>query len=291
MRVFWVLIIAGFLLTACDTGQSEPQTIQQVAVANRPLATVYISPTPNVEQMQATRLASSPTPTPQTPTPTPQPTAYIGVFIGEAEPLQSGIVDPEIFASISTPLAPTVEPTTCTIEIDGAYVSVWRSESLINQRMGCPIQQGIGFFGLVQVFENGVMYQHSDTNEVWTIVPDVRSGEYIYDDQVPDVSTAGIGAPDGLIVPSGTLGSVWMSQPGLRDILGFAQTPPIRVSLGYQRFSGGTFLLDSTSGQTFALLADGTAYGPFIAGLTGTSGIDGEEATAEVTPEVEPSGP
>ena len=273
-----------FLLVGCDsiTG-AEPTQMQSLAVANRPLATVYISPTANAEQVRATRLASSPTPTPATPSPTPRPTEYVGVFIGEAEPLQGAIVDPDAFASISTPLAPTVAPSECTTAIDPAYATIWNTDSLISQRMGCPIQLAIGFTGEVQVFTNGVMYQRGDTDELWVMLPDSRRGLYLYFETQPDVSTAGITPPQGFIVPSGDFGSIWMSQAGLQDNIGFAQTPPLDINMGQQRFAGGTFFLDNTSGQIFALLADGTLYGPFLAGFRSSNDEDetAPEATAD----------
>lgn len=270
-----------FLLVGCDSlSGTQPTQAEPIAVANRPLATVYISPTPNAEQVRATSLASSPTPTPATPSPTPRPTEYVGVFIGEAEPLQGAIVDPDAFASISTPLAPTVAPAECTTTIDPAYATIWRAESLISQRLGCPIQLAIGFEGEVQVFTNGVMYQRKDTDELWAMLPDTRGGQYFYYETQPDISTVGIDAPQGFFVPSDDFGGVWMGQAGLQDTIGFAQTPPLNINMGHQRFTGGTFFLDSTSGQTFALLADGTLYGPFLAGLVADEGT-APEATED----------
>jgi len=273
-----ILGMVIFLLVGCDTVQGTQATqVESISVASRPLATVYISPTPNAEQVRATSLASSPTPTPILPSQTPRPTEYVGIFIGEAEPLQGAIVDPDAFNSISTPIPPTVAAAECTTTINAAYATIWRNDSLIGQRMGCPIQLGIGFEGRVQVFANGIMYQRIDTEEIWVMQPDNPSGEYLYFETSPDVSTAGINPPTGFIVPSGDFGGVWFSQPTLQEAIGFAQTPPLNVNLGWQRFSGGTFFLDSTSGQIFALLADGTLYGPFLAGLeTDNGGVDPE---------------
>jgi len=271
------------VLVGCDTQPEQAPQVELTAVANRPLATVFISPTPNVEQRRATSIASSPTPTPLTPTPTPRPTEYVGVFIGEAEPVQGALVDPDVFASISTPVPPTVAPAQCTTAIDPAYLSIWRSDSLIAQRLGCPIQIGIGFEGEVQVFADGVMYQRDNTGELWAMLPNNPSGQYFYFETPPDISTAGINPPAGFIVPSGDFGGAWMSESGLQDQIGFAQTPPLNIDLGYQRFSGGTFFLDSTSGQTFALLADGTLYGPFLAGIS-----TGDESTTEPDVDVIP---
>lgn len=286
---YLIICVLLVVLVGCDA-QPEQATTEFIAVADRPLVTVAISPTPNAEQRRATSIASSPTPTPLTPTPTFRPTEYVGVFIGEAEPLQGALVDPDIFASISTPVPPTVAPAECTTAIDPAYLPVWRSDSLIAQRMGCPIQIGIGFEGDVQVFAGGVMYQRDDTGEIWAMLPERPSGQYFYFETPPDISTSGINPPAGFIVPDDDFGGAWMSESALQDNIGFAQTPPLNIDLGYQRFSGGTFFLDSTSGQIFALLADGTLYGPFLAGLstgdeaTTVPDVDAPEATEEASP-------
>ncbi len=273
--------VLAFLLIGCDTQPEQVEQIESLAVAERPLATVFISPTPNAEQRRATSIASSPTPTPLIPTSTPRPTEYVGVFIGEAEPLQGALVDPDVFDAISTPVPPTVAPAECTTAIDPAYLSVWRSDSLIAQRMGCPIQIGIGFPGDVQVFASGVMYQRDDTGEIWAMIPDQPSGQYFYFETPPDLFTSGVNPPAGFILPDGDFGGAWISEETLQNQIGFAQTPPLNINLGFQRFAGGTFFLDSTSGQIFALLADGTAYGPFLAGIS-----TGDEATLE--PDVDP---
>ncbi len=274
-----------FFLVGCDTAQTNSvQDVESLVVANRPLATVFISPTPNSEQVRATSLASSPTPTPLIPTATLRPTEYVGVFIGEAEPLQGAVVDPDIFASISTPIPPTVAPAECTTTVDSVYLSIWRSDPIINQRLGCPIQLAIGFTGEVQVFSGGAMYQRDETDELWVMIPASNRGEYYYFESPPDISTAGINPPQGFIVPSGDFGGAWMSESGLQDEIGFAQTPPLNINMGTQRFAGGTFFLDSTSGQIFALLNDGTLYGPFLAGLS-----TGNEPTTEADVDIIPT--
>jgi hypothetical protein len=233
------------------------------------IATAYISPTPNEEQMRATLLAVSPTPSPAPPTPFPSPTPYIGVFIGEAV-LEGGLppltgpllADTPIFSA-----QPTADARRCVaVPFDRNYESIWVTNSRMAQRIGCPIQAGFGFFGHVQVFERGVIYRREDTREVWAILPQPGGpGQYWYVEKPAEVSTAGISAPEGRIVPDGDIGSVWVSIEGLQEEMGLALTPRQRVAMGAQRYDTGTMLLDATSGQVFALIVDGTAFGPFPA--------------------------
>ncbi len=254
----WLLICFSLLLiiTACTTDSAVSQPTPVVIV--KALATVYISPTPNAQQLQATRLASSPTPTPLLPTNTPHPTAYVGKFIGEAQVEDFVPFDPSLFRTEIS-----VDASLCDIIIGDDYVTAWTGDARVRENMGCPIQLPFGFFGQVQVFENGVMYQREDTNEIWVIL--ATNSQYYFVSDPLDLSTEGVSAPAGLLVPEGDFGSVWSSIRGLRQELGFAQTRSQRVSLGLQRYDGGTFFADRAVGEVFALLVDGTLFGPYTA--------------------------
>jgi hypothetical protein len=86
---------------------------------------------------------------------------------------------------------------------------------------------------------------------------------YWYEDQPPEMSTAGIDAPEGLLVPAGGFGAVWLSIPQARSTLGYATTLEQPVAVNIQRFDGGSLFLDESLGQVFALMVTGIAYGPF----------------------------
>jgi hypothetical protein len=236
------------------------------------LATAYISPTPNPEEAAATRAASSPTPLPPTLTVIPSETPFVGVFIGEANQEQqfNQFTEP-LFAEAVT-VQPTANPDVCSIRIDNPYVPAWRNNPIVSRRMGCPIQDGFGFFGLVQVFETGVMYSFPEINAVWAIVPERNNtgiiqiqGEYEYMENPPQASTIGIDPPPGLFPPGGAFGDMWLAVEALQSELGFARTETQEIPMGLQRFENGTFLLDGSSGQVLALVIDGTMLGPYLA--------------------------
>jgi hypothetical protein len=269
-KIFWAgCLILGCSLFACTPTATDP-TPTPIVIA-KVLATAYISPTPNPEQIATTRAASSPTPIPVSPTSIPTPTAYIGVFIGEAANQDGG------FSPITAPLFgpqannvagfnPTADATRCPIPINPVYLDTWARDFTVSQALGCPIQENFGFFGEVQIFENGAIYWRRDTREVWAIVPQSDRGRYWFVAAPEFVSTEGITAPTpGLLVPVGDVGSVWMSVAGLREALGYAQTERQSVAMNIQRYDSGSFFLDATAGQIFALVVDGTAYGPFNA--------------------------
>lgn len=252
------------LLSACQPAAPAAPTPTPVVIAKL-LATAYISPTPNAEQIAATRAAASPTAAPITPTNTPAPTAFVGIFIGEA-PQDAG------FQPITAPLfdrppniSPTPDSTRCTTPIQPVFLALWQTETALPERLGCPIQESFGFFAEAQIFDNGVIYWRRDTDEVWALLPGDPAGRFWYVANPAPFSTADVVAPIGRQVPEAAIGSVWAVIPDLRQGIGFAQTGRQQVALNLQRFDGGTFLLDATVGQVFGLLVDGTAYGAYAA--------------------------
>lgn len=261
--LFFTLLAA--LLAACEPSPGpEAEEITPVSAAQI-IVTVPISPTPNEAQLAATRFASTATPSLLPPTPIPSPTPYIGVFLGAVQSDSDvWLLGPPTLLPGGPALLPTANAAACPVPIDEAYLVAWQQHQIVSQAMGCPIQAAFGFFGQAQVFENGIMYRRDETGEVWAILPVTGGrGSYRYVERPESRSTAGISPPQGLRVPTGDFGSVWLGVEGLRTLMGFAQTDALRVELGLQRFTSGTFFLDGSSGQVFALVIDGTAYGPY----------------------------
>ncbi|XWX04119.1 hypothetical protein VZO05_00925 [Aggregatilineales bacterium SYSU G02658] len=257
--VGWAALLL-MLLTACSTGTEAAAAPTEVVVV-KSLATVVLSPTPNLDQLAATAAAASPTPAPPTPTPDPSPSPYVGVFIGEAG---GGLA----FQSFTQPLlgsggaAPTADARQCGRPIEPRIVPVWQSQSVVRQRLGCPIQEPFGFFGQLQVFDRGVMYLQPDIQAVWAIVPQGTVGRFYYLEAPPPLTAPLEPSQQGL-VPTGAFGSMWTLVEGLPARIGFGITEPQEVALTIQRFDSGTFLLDVSSGQAFALAVDGTVLGPY----------------------------
>lgn len=271
-RLQFILYIALIMLmTACGQANSvQPTPVATVKV----LATVFISATPNSEELAATRAVVSATPVPPTATVIPTETPYIGIFIGEAEQERGFVpITAPLFGSDSTKpdtvinvQQPTADASRCPIAIEAPFLPAWRSNSIVNQRMGCPIQSGFGFFGNEQIFQNGVMYHYPDFNAVWAIRPgEGNRGRYDYLENPPDSSTIGLQADPGFLLPDGIFADMWLAVSGLREEMGFAQTKAEEIPLGLQRFANGTFLHDVLAGQVYALITDGTVLGPYLA--------------------------
>lgn len=262
--ILWSVIILGFV-AACSPTEA-PVTPTAEIIINRSIATVVISPTPDAQQIQATRQAASPTPAPPTPTVLPTETPYVGVFIGRVD-REAGFrnfTEP-LFADEFVSAGPTAAASRCGIIIDRVFRAAWSNTPDVNQSLRCPIQEGFGFYGQAQVFENGVIYRRPDTREVWAITSNGTFGEYWFVEAPPAVDMAGVQAPPDFTLPTGDIASVWYGVDGVSDALGYALTDAQEIPINLQRFSGGTFLLDGTAGQSFALVVDGSLYGPFDA--------------------------
>ncbi|NWG17246.1 MAG: hypothetical protein HXY41_11475 [Chloroflexi bacterium] len=257
-------ILLLILLAACQPGTTTPAAPTPAVLEVKQLATVYISPTPDESQLQATRRAVTATPGPPTAQATPTATAYIGIFIGEVLADEGPVPGLEQLAASATLDFPATRLPTCTIPPDAVFGAGWGQDAEVPQRLGCPIQIVAQFRGTAQVFERGAMYWRGDTGEIWAIVTSGPSaGRYWTAQQSGEEANADILVPEGLRVPVRGFGWMWRSVPEVRDALGFARTDEQELAMQSQRFESGLLLLDSSSGLVFALIVDGTAYGPF----------------------------
>lgn len=293
LRQILSLAFSILLISACTPNTTITPTAIDIS---KLIVTVEISPTANAEEFSATRSASSPTANPPTVTVIPTETPYIGIFIGEAQQEEgfTEITEPIFGPRIEIAGQPTANAGRClNTAIDSPYLTAWRTNATVSQRMGCPIQGGFGLFGEVQVFETGVMYHYPELNAIWAIRPQVSgaTGNYDYLENPATISTSIVRPQAGLIIPTGIFGNMWLGVEGLQDEMGYARTEAQDVPLGLQRFENGTFLLDSTAGQVYALVVDGTVLGPFLApettpGLIATPTPAGT-IEAEITEEAE----
>ena len=253
---FVITLVCAFSLTACNAIPAPTPTPPSVASGAKTLATVFVSPTPNAAEQQATRLAASPTPALVT-SPTPSPTVYVGVFLGSSA-ASAPFIDGNIGAVDVTPTRP---PVRCALEAAPVLGERWRTEPLVTRDLGCPIEGFFPFDGTRQSFENGVMYGRPD-GQTWALAPG-EPGVYWFVAAPPDALEIDVSSPPGLIVPSDNFGALWRSLPEIQQALGFARLTTFDAALGFQRFEGGTLFLEVETGVVFALMTEGLAYGPY----------------------------
>jgi hypothetical protein len=261
-----LLLSALLALAACAPAQSDIAPLPTIVEA-KVLATVYLSPTPDAAQAQATLLAQRAVQATPAPTVTPSPTVYVGVFLQGAPEQDSGIpvIDPTLIGLPPEP--PTPQPPVCPdLPVDERLGTAWLNDPVESSALGCPIEVAIPFEGAIQVFERGVMY-YQPGGAIWAIAPGfITPGRYwTLPRELPPVDPSGVGVvpPPGLRLPEGALASVYFGVEGVREALGFAQLEEQRGSLIYQRFANGTVFTDLASGQAFILSGANDAHGPF----------------------------
>lgn len=265
-RLALALTLAALLAAACAPVPPDTAPPLPPAVEAKLLATVYLSPTPDAAQAQATLLAQRAAQATPAPTVTATPTVYVGVFLqGGAEQDGVPLIDPTLIGLPAQP--PTPQPPSCPeLPVDARLGTAWLSDPVASSALGCPIEVAIPFAGVVQVFERGVMY-YQPGGAVWAVAPGyLAPGRYwTFPRELPPVDPAGVGIvpPAGLRLPEGALASVYFGVEGVREALGFAQLEEQRGDLIYQRFANGTVFVDFVSGQAFILAGGDTAYGPF----------------------------
>jgi hypothetical protein len=250
------------LLAACQPATPTPEQAAIVPVVqSKLLATVYISPTPDEAEQQATRFADPATPTAPPPTAPPTETPYVGVFLGEAVLDEGEIFNPGLLTTRPPLELPTIPPgLVCAIPTDPIFGTAWSEDETVVRTLGCALEASDPFIGSLQIFENGVMY-FRNSGEIWAIAP--GEGKYWFVPQAPSVSNEDVLAPDGLRVPTMGFGGMWRGVDGVRQALGFARLEEQAAPITLQPFQNGTLLHDGASGQNFVLLGDGTAYGPY----------------------------
>jgi len=259
------LLLLVLLLAAC-TGETGSSATGTPIVEYKLLATLFLSPTPNEEQREATRLAvRAVTPT-TIPTRTPEATVYIGVFLGENESVLDPVIDPARYqGTLSAGILPTPLPINCLYPTDAAFGTVWLTNESARAALRCAGEPAAPYIGTVQFFENGVMYW-LPTGEIWTVAPGGASGgQFWYVPIAPPDQGWTVPVPAGLRMPEFSFGALWRADESIRQSLGFARADESSISITVQRFEGGALLFDATSAQVFTLVGreNGVAYGPY----------------------------
>lgn len=257
-----VLLVTLLLIVGCTNNATSLATYTPPAVQPKVLVTVFISPTPNAEQQQAIAAANPPTTTPAV-IPTATVTPYVGVFLGEVDSSEDGgaIIPPALLAGATSNVPVTVAlGPACPSQADVSFGTRWAENTDVSNALGCPIEGAANLQGVLQIFERGVMY-YSPTGEIWAISP--SQSHFWYAVNAPPVQQGDIVVPEGMMAPSQGFGAVWRGLPGVQDALGFAKAPEQGTKLVTQKFQNGVLLADGGSGQTFVLLSDGRAMGPY----------------------------
>ncbi len=275
---FGVCLLALALAIGC-TPTTTPAPPPTLGLDNpKSLATVYISPTPDLPTATPTPDATSA----GNPQPwnllTPTATPFVGIFLGNAgEIVTDGTLPPA--ANVARPTAWPSPPgnAACGLPVAAPFQSAWTAHAALKETLGCPVNNGFDLRLVHQPFERGHMF-YRDTGNIYAISEQsIRQGNPtdIYW-QLPDSwqegqaeSDPSLTPPDGLLQPIRGFGNVWRNTPSLRDVLGWATAPEEWIDAFWQDFEGG-WMLRSADGRIFGLtLPNETGTGAHFGGLPG----------------------
>lgn len=258
-------VLIGLLIVLAGCAPAAAPPVTPIAALPRQIVTVDV------------RLATPP-PAALIPTYTPVPlptvaviptaTPYIGIFLGDAGAGEGGLVDldPARYAGTRVVIVPTADSgLACTVPPDPVYGTAWQGDPNRVRRLGCAGEPATNYpSGAVQIFERGVMYW-LPTGEYFAIAPGSAGGLFWYYPAQPPSAPlpADANPPDGLRLPEDGFGVIWRAFEEARRGVGYAQIEEQPAQLLLQRFENGSLLRDAASAQTFVLLRDGTAYGPY----------------------------
>ncbi|MBN1287184.1 MAG: hypothetical protein JXB47_17430, partial [Anaerolineae bacterium] len=196
-----------------------------MGVANpKALATVYLSPTPEV---QATPTPGAGLAAPHDGPPTPTPTAYVGVFLGEGSEIavEGTYVSPPTLAAITEdnpPDAATADPEIgCAIPPASSFQSAWLRSAALKTALGCPVSEGFSLRIVYQPFEHGHMF-YRDAGDIYALSEQsIRAGSptdvywHVIDtwQEGQPESDPSLSPPAGLQQPIRGFGNAWRNTP------------------------------------------------------------------------------
>jgi len=263
-------------LLVIDTATPTP-TFTTTPTAT-PTPTALPSPTPAPTETPTATPSPTATATPVPPTPTPRPTNTPSATPTSA-PTETPTTTPSPSPSItptpsSTPTATntatptaTLTPTPCPIAPIRGFGEVWNKNPTVARRLGCPtdIERGGSNTLIEQRFEGGSMTSFLPIGDIYVLIGFSR-GEwqrFPYPAPLPPDTPATPTPPAGLQTPVDIFGTVWATNPGVRQNLGFALRPQSATIEGaYQPFTGGVMIYSSEGlgrGKTiYVLYDDGT---------------------------------
>ncbi|MBX3086650.1 MAG: hypothetical protein KF716_33760 [Anaerolineae bacterium] len=288
--VFLAVIVAGCTGAAPTADPNGPLLTGNDALPKQ-LATVYLTPTSDLPDLQATQIRATiesvlPTATLAPATNTPTTTPYVGVFLGAAtfEPgdvinqKPSGVRAPRLVGTAQNANIPIFVPTAVAgvplPTAAGGAVSVGAcatapaaqfanaaQNATVRQQVGCPTNGAFTVNLVQQPFQKGLMIWR-DTKQIYVLSSvAIQQGAamdtlWIVPDQWNDSIPASDGSyipPDGLIQPVRGFGYVWRSNQQIRDTIGWALAGEQPYQGIWQDFERG-WLMTGADGNVYVLI-------------------------------------
>ncbi|HEX8221320.1 MAG TPA: zf-HC2 domain-containing protein [Chloroflexia bacterium] len=239
--------------------------------ATRPAPTnTRVAPTATTPPPPTNTVAPSNTPV-QEPTATSQPTQAPSATPNvSATPTRRSAGSPTVTATVTVTVQPRITPgkatptvspiSDCLLEPVRGFGAIWRGDSDVRERLGCPtVPEEPALPAAQQHFQGGYMFWRGDTRVIYVFLQTGRHDQYgtwfefkdtwVEGEPVPTVEG---GTPDGGYVPVRGFGKLWANNPELRQKLGYATEPEASVDAVWQPFEHGRALW--TSDRTIRLM-------------------------------------
>ncbi len=247
-------------------------TLDAAATASAPPpATSTATPTPDLSAT-ATFTASitvtpsltiTDTPT-RTPTSTPLPTLNMDrPLIQLAILALSATPQPTGMAVAFTPtgfIPPGNTGGTLCLPPPGGFGTVYAADTALAAQLGCPLGVTLTYPIAVQTFERGTMIYVGTTPSSIYVLSSAGTYSRYPDTFVDGVDPASGGeiAPSNLFEPVRGFGKVWRTNPGVRDMLGWATQPEAGAAGTLLLFQSGQMIALPPIGQVAVLTSIGT---------------------------------
>jgi len=273
--LFPLVAVAVFVLAGCAGAAPTPDPDGPILTGfdalPKSLATVFLSPTPNAPQAQATLNSRRPTDTLPPPTYTPSPTPFVGIFMGLPTISVGGIVPTGMYRAVIITMTPqpgakatanaggSAPLTSCPVQPASPFVNAAKNPA-VQQRLGCTTGAAYTVKLVAQPFQTGFMFWR-ETKEIYVVsTAGLQKGAPTdsfwrvsdnWNESMP-ASDPALVAPAGLLQPVRGFGYVWRSNAAFRNSLGWALAGEQPFDSTWQSFERG-WMMTTNTGNVLAL--------------------------------------
>lgn len=170
-------------------------------------------------------------------------------------------------APTNNPPTATPAPTTislCLGPLQGGFGSLWRNNPSVAEALGCPTTGEAASTASIQYFDGGMMYWVGTSDQIYVYYSATASGAWqgFANPNDPSYDEPRETAPAGKLEPIRGFGTLWHTLGGIRETLGWANSPEYPITGVVQYFPNGLMLhspaLEGRPARIWVMTNDGT---------------------------------